>query len=314
MPIQKDTAREVIVSFRPSSVGLFHAALWITLSDNGRAKDQEFTVIRELRGRAILPFSLAINRDAPNNVEDMGEVEGTGITVSHDFGLEFSVECPRSDEPFPTHTKELIITKSSETPLVSFITAIVRCPDESVARWVQFCGWGRPFLILLVHSIFSAQFEGDSNQITPKRRHVLTVSFIPRQEGLSGATLELKFHDHKRKMDFVIRRTLSGWAKNGWGGDHSNVSMDDEDEKVDELSDTGISVSDEEGLNVGIVERRRPNEPFATATSFLSIKLADGFPAVTFLQEKIRTWDRSDSAYVNTFSQVFLVFIAGAVL
>ena len=134
MPIQKDTAREVIVSFRPSSVGLFHAALWITLSDNERAKDRKFTVIRELRGRAILPGGWAINRDAPDNVEDMGEGEGTGITVSHDFGLAFSVECPRSDGPFPTQTKELIITKSSKTPLVSFITAIVRSPDESVTR------------------------------------------------------------------------------------------------------------------------------------------------------------------------------------
>jgi hypothetical protein len=62
----------------------------------------------------------------------MEEGEGTGITVSHDFGLEFSVECPSSDEPFATQTKELIITKSSETPLVSFITAMVRSPDDSV--------------------------------------------------------------------------------------------------------------------------------------------------------------------------------------
>ena len=134
MPIQKDTAREVIVSFRPPSVGLFQAALWITLSDKGRAKDREFTVIRELRGRAILPGGWAIKRDAPDNVEDMAEGGGTGITVSHDFGLEFSVECPRSDGPFPTQTKELIITKSSKTPLVSFIAAIVRSPDDSMTR------------------------------------------------------------------------------------------------------------------------------------------------------------------------------------
>ena len=305
MTIQKNKARVIVVSFQPSCVGLFHAVLWITLSDKGRAKDQEFTVIRELRGRAIIPFGLAINRVAPNNVEDMGEVEGTGITVSHDFGLEFSVECPRSDGPFPTQTKELIITKSSETPLVSFITAIVRYPDDSGTRWVRFCGWGRPSLILLVHSIFSAQFEGESNKITPKGRHILNISFMPRQEGLSGAALELKFHDHKRKMDFVIMRTLSGWAKNGWGGDRSNVSMDVEDEEGEELSDTGISVSDEEGLNVGIVERRRPDGLFATATSLLSIKLADSFPAVTFLEEKISKLDRSDSAYVKTFSHVF---------
>ena len=69
---------------------------------------------------------------APYNSEDMEEGEGTGIIVSHDFGLEFSVECPWSDEPFATQTKELVVTKSSKTPLVSFITAVVRSPEDSV--------------------------------------------------------------------------------------------------------------------------------------------------------------------------------------
>jgi hypothetical protein len=63
----------------------------------------------------------------------MKEDDGTGITASHDFGLEFSVERPSSDEPFATQTKELIITKSSKTPWVSFITAIVHSPDDSVS-------------------------------------------------------------------------------------------------------------------------------------------------------------------------------------
>ena len=132
MTIQKNTAREIIVSFQPSCAGLFHAVLWITFSDKGRTKDREFTVTRELRGRAILPGGRAVNGDVPDNVEDLGESENTGITVSHDFGLEFSVECPWSDEPFKTQTKELVITKSSKTPLVSLITAVVRLPDDFV--------------------------------------------------------------------------------------------------------------------------------------------------------------------------------------
>ena len=69
---------------------------------------------------------------APYNAEDMEEGEGTGITVSSDFGLEFTVECPGSGEPFATQTKELIITKSPKPPSVSFITAVVRSPDGSV--------------------------------------------------------------------------------------------------------------------------------------------------------------------------------------
>jgi hypothetical protein len=118
--VQKKKPREITVSYQPSSVGQFQAVLWITFSDKARAKDREFTVTRELRGRAILP----------HKVEDG---EGTaGITVSHDYGLEFSVESPSSDGPFATQTKELIITKSSKTPSMSFITATVRPPGDSV--------------------------------------------------------------------------------------------------------------------------------------------------------------------------------------
>jgi hypothetical protein len=146
----------------------------------------------------------------------------------------------------------------------------------------------------------------------------VTVSFMPQQEGRCEAVLELKFHNHKRNTDFVIKRTLSGWAKppanelgrqqNGFArtlrsrpinrrGVYSSVSTDDEEEGEEPL-DTGISVSDEEGLDVGIVERRRPNGPFATAMASFTIKLAAGFPAVTFLEEKVRTSDGSDPGCV----------------
>jgi hypothetical protein len=167
----------------------------------------------------------------------------------------------------------------------------------------------------------------------PNRRHIVTVSFMPRQEGRCEVVLELKFHDHMHRTDFVIRRTLSGWARrptnelgrqrNGFArasrsrpinrrGVHSSVSTDD-DEEGEELLDIGISVSDEEGLDVGIVERRRPNGPFATATASLTIKLAAGFPAVTFLEERVRTSDGSDPGCVQTVLQLFLVFIAASV-
>ena len=152
----------------------------------------------------------------------------------------------------------------------------------------------------------------------PNRRYIVTVSFMPRQEGRCEAVLALKFHNHMRKTDFVIRRTLSGWAKrptndlgrqqNGFAraprsrpinrrGVYSNASTDDEEEGEEPL-ESGISVSNEEGLDVGIVERRRPNGPFATATASLTIKLAAGFPAVTFLEERVRTSDGCDPGYV----------------
>ena len=86
---------------------------------------------RELRGRAILGF-LAINGDG--HVEDMEDGEGTGTSVSHDFGLEFSAERPSFDGPLTTQAKELIIINSSKTPLVSFVTATVLSLDDSVTE------------------------------------------------------------------------------------------------------------------------------------------------------------------------------------
>ena len=118
------------MSFQPSRAGSFHSVLRIAFSDKGR-NNEVFTVTRELRGRAILPGRSAVNGDGPHNVEDG---ESTGINISHDFGLEFSAERPSFDEPFPTQAKELIITKSSNSPLVSFIAAMVRSPDDSVTE------------------------------------------------------------------------------------------------------------------------------------------------------------------------------------
>jgi len=126
--VQKNNAREVVVSFQPSRVGSFHAVLEITFSDKGQTGDREFTVTRELRGRAIFPGGFAINED----VEGTEEGGGTGITVSDESGLEFLVE--RSDVLFPVQTRELVITKTSAMPVVSFKAAKVYSLDDSMAR------------------------------------------------------------------------------------------------------------------------------------------------------------------------------------
>jgi hypothetical protein len=181
--------------------------------------------------------------------------------------------------------------------------------------------------VISIHRSFSARLEGDSKLIKPKNRYIVAVSYTPRREGLCEAALELIFHDHGRKVDFVVKRTLSGWAKgltggpihgqngsasvprsrpiNNWGDDHSSVSSDEEEEYLDS-DETGISVSGEDELNFGIVERKRPNGPFATQSASLTIKLEDGFPSVTFLNERIRTLDGSDSGYVQSLSYFLL--------
>ena len=81
-------------------VGSFRADLGTAFSDKGRTNGREFTVTRELRGRAILPNRPATNGDGPHSAEDVEDGEGTRINVSHDFGLEFSAKRPSSDEPF----------------------------------------------------------------------------------------------------------------------------------------------------------------------------------------------------------------------
>jgi hypothetical protein len=84
-------------------------------------------VICGLRGRAILPGSLAIIGD-----EGTEEGEGTGITASHESGLEFLVE--RSDALLPMQTRELVITKTSAILVVSSKVAKVYSLDDYMAR------------------------------------------------------------------------------------------------------------------------------------------------------------------------------------
>jgi len=64
---------------------------------------------------------------APNTDDVLAGSEGTGITVSHDFGLEFVAEAT-------TQTRELVIKKSSIKPPVTFKAARVSSPDDSVTE------------------------------------------------------------------------------------------------------------------------------------------------------------------------------------
>jgi hypothetical protein len=158
--------------------------------------------------------------------------------------------------------------------------------------------------------LFSAQIEGDSKWIKQNRPRIINVWFAPRNEGFYVATLELTFCDNRQKADFVIKRTLRGWAKQSTGvqgrqiesagnsgsqstndftDEHAAVSVDEEE--LLDSDGTGISVSHGDALDFGIVERKRANGPFATPSSLLTVELADGFPAVILVKEKISTLD-----------------------
>lgn len=137
MAIKKKKPRTILVLFKAPHAGVFRAVLKIYFSDKGRPSHEEFTVARELRGHATLPGGPASSgrssgaADGSENTTG-SELEGTGIFVSHDCGLQFSVERPRSYEPFATHAESLVITKISASPTVSFKAVRIYSLDKAV--------------------------------------------------------------------------------------------------------------------------------------------------------------------------------------
>lgn len=168
-------------------------------------------------------------------------------------------------------------------------------------------------LIYSTYSWFSTRFEGDSQWIKYDHQNTVTVRFTPQREGLCEAVLELIFCDHKHEVDFVIKRSLSGRAKQpasrqgplileyapNTASQPINDRVDDGprilvDEEFLDCDGTGISVSHADGLDFGIIERKRPNGPFAIPSSLLTIKHEDDFPAVKFIKGRTKATDGSD--------------------
>jgi hypothetical protein len=155
------------------------------------------------------------------------------------------------------------------------------------------------------------RLEGDSKWIKRNRKRKVAVCFMPQREGPCEAVLELTFCDHERKADFMIRRTLSGQAEepavrqgllqieyaphtasrpiNDRVDDDARILVDEESLDCD---GTGISVSHADGLDFGIIERKRPNGPFATPSAVLTIKHEDDFPPVIFVEGRTKGSDR----------------------
>ena len=134
--IQQGAPHEIRVDFNAPQAGTFHAILKITFSDKAQPNDQEWMVTRELRGLAILPTigEPTGNEDTSDTTKGKGDVGDTGVNVFPYFALDFTVECLRPHESFPTHTKDFFITKTSPSPLVSFTAARVYSPDASMAE------------------------------------------------------------------------------------------------------------------------------------------------------------------------------------
>jgi hypothetical protein len=154
-----------------------------------------------------------------------------------------------------------------------------------------------------MHSWFSARFDDDSQLIKYNHRNTVTVCFTPQREGLCEAVLELILCDHKHKVDFVIKRTLTGLAKESASRQgHRQIEHAPNtrsagipaDEELLDSDGTGISVSHADGLNFGIVERMHRNGLFATSSSLLTVNHGVDFSAVTFVMGRTRTSDGID--------------------
>jgi len=180
-----------------------------------------------------------------------------------------------------------------------------------------------PSLSFLIHR-FSARLEGDYKWSKNNPQRKVIVCFMPQREGACEAILEVILFDHTSQEDIVVKRTLRGLATqstrvqereknesshstgsepiNGQVDGHTLVPAFKEEELLDS-DGTGISVSHARGLDLGIVERKRLYGPFPSPSAFLTIKHADGFPAVTFVKEKTRTLDGSDPECVISLPQ-----------
>jgi hypothetical protein len=163
----------------------------------------------------------------------------------------------------------------------------------------------------LIHISFSARLEGDSKVLKPNQCRIITVSFTPRQRGVYGAVLELRFYDHKRSAEFIVKRILTGLAmrSSGGKGDHQNESARnagsrlindcaDDHTKVPAYDDgelldsdgTGTTVSHAQGFSV---ESPQSNEPFPTQTKDLIITKSSTIPFVSFAAARVYSLDTS---------------------
>lgn len=142
----------------------------------------------------------------------------------------------------------------------------------------------------------------------------IIVSFRAPHAGTFRMCLRIEFQDSTRlnSRKFVLLRELRGCAtlpiihvddtpprgsspeSDGAESYHTAFSAE-ELEELPGSEGTGISVSDDDGVDFGIAEREDLNGPFANPTFSITVNLARGFPAVTFVEAQIRSWDGSSS-------------------
>ncbi|KAH8992655.1 P-loop containing nucleoside triphosphate hydrolase protein [Lactarius akahatsu] len=286
--------------------------LQIVFTDNTRLSGKEFVMLRELRGRATFsgsyigsahsrePVSLpsasssAISVPTPITSDPPVTLPVSAVTVSHESGLYFVVEGIEIAGQLTFSPVDLAIL-IEKTKVVSSLTVAVKL----------FPSPGTP------ESCFKVTASGGAGLW----KESIFVSFQAPDAGTFRACLQITFAQPGSKK-FVVLRELCGHATLGSHvgdappsepfprrnlvDDHAVLST----EEVDVLPDnqgTGISISDDDGVDFGIVEREDINGPFAARPSSVTINHAKDLPVVTFVEARIRSLDGSDSSFRATF-------------
>ncbi|KAI9462823.1 hypothetical protein BJY52DRAFT_1415043 [Lactarius psammicola] len=227
------------------------------------------------------------------------------VTVSHEAGLDFVVEGTEvAGQPsFPPVEHTILIEK---TQVLSSL---------SVPR-LRLVPTGTPA------SCFTVSLSGETPVVRQKKPRRILVSFQAPHAGTFRMSLEIVFSDNTRpsSKEFVMLRELRGpryppgrhvgsahprksFPRSNLVDDHATLSTGEEDGFRDNQG-TGISVSDEDGVDFGVVGRNGLNGPFDTSSSSVTINHAKGFPAVTFVEARIRPRDGSGSRH-NSFKATF---------
>ena len=124
-------------------------SLQIIISDSTRPSDEEFVVLRELRGQATLPGRQVVSAHLrepfliSNRIDDRSteeddiflDSEGTGISVLENNEVDFGIIGRNGlDGPFDASSSSITINHARGFPPVTFVGARTRSQDGSDSR------------------------------------------------------------------------------------------------------------------------------------------------------------------------------------
>ncbi|KAI9462824.1 P-loop containing nucleoside triphosphate hydrolase protein [Lactarius psammicola] len=248
------------------------------------------------------------------------------VTVSHEGGLDFVVEGTEiaGRHSFPPACLAVLIEGTEVVSHLSIATVKHFPAPGTPESW---CG-------LFDGSISDSHaLLGSFTVSVWKEPRRILVSFQASHAGTFRTCLQIVFDNNTQLSassgKFVVFRELRGRAtlpgshigsthsrepfpRSNRVDDHATLSTEEEDVLPD-CRGTGISVSNEDGVDFGIVERDGINGLFA-ALSSVTINHAEGFPAVNFVEARIRSWDGSDSSgssFRSTFEGASLTIRPG---